>query len=468
MATQKRRFENSGDPAISAIKLPPHSLEAEQSLIGGILLDNQAWERVADLASETDFYRDDHRRIFRHISKLLDLGKPADVVTVFESLEKNGESEQAGGLAYLAEIANGTPSAANIRRYAEIVRERAILRKLVSVGDEIAASALSATGRDAKTLLDEAEAKVFEIAESSARSTTGFVSIQPILKQVVDRVQELYDRDNPSEVTGVPTGLVDLDDKTSGLQPSDMIIVAGRPAMGKTTFALNIAEHVAIDCKLPVAIFSMEMPGTQLATRFISSVGRIDQGKIRTGRLGDEDWQRLTMAMGKLYDAPLFIDETPGLNPIDLRARARRLSRQCGKLGLIVIDYLQLMVGTKESDNRAAELSEISRSIKSLAKELHVPIVALSQLNRSLEQRPNKRPVMSDLRESGAIEQDADIIMFIYRDEVYNPDSPDKGTAELIIGKHRNGPTGTVRMTFIGECTRFENYAGGSGFYQSE
>ncbi|NMG45854.1 replicative DNA helicase [Aromatoleum toluvorans] len=468
MATQKRRFENSGDPAISAIKLPPHSLEAEQSLIGGILLDNQAWERVADLASEADFYRDDHRRIFRHISKLLDLGKPADVVTVFESLEKNGESEQAGGLAYLAEIANSTPSAANIRRYAEIVRERAILRKLVTVGDEIAASALSATGRDAKMLLDEAEAKVFEIAESTARTTTGFVSIQPILKQVVDRVQELYDRDSPSEVTGVPTGLVDLDDKTSGLQPSDMIIVAGRPAMGKTTFALNIAEHVAVDCKLPVAIFSMEMPGTQLATRFISSVGRIDQGKIRTGRLGDEDWQRLTMAMGKLYDAPLFIDETPGLNPIDLRARARRLARQCGKLGLIVIDYLQLMVGSKDSDNRASELSEISRSIKSLAKELHVPIVALSQLNRSLEQRPNKRPVMSDLRESGAIEQDADIIMFIYRDEVYNPDSPDKGTAELIIGKHRNGPTGTVRMTFVGECTRFENYAGGAGFYQSE
>ncbi|BAL23001.1 replicative DNA helicase [Azoarcus sp. KH32C] len=460
MATQKRRFPDSADPQISAIKLPPHSLEAEQSLIGGILLDNQAWERIADLASEADFYRDDHRRIFRHISKLIDLGKPADVVTVFESLEKNGEAEQAGGLAYLAEIANSTPSAANIRRYAEIVRERAILRKLVTVGDEIAASALSATGRDAKTLLDEAEAKVFEIAESTARTTTGFVSIQPILKQVVDRVQELYDRDNPTEITGVPSGLADLDAKTSGLQPSDMIIVAGRPAMGKTTFALNVAEHVAVDCRLPVAIFSMEMPGTQLATRFISSVGRIDQGKIRTGRLGDEDWQRLTMAMGKLYDAPLFIDETPGLNPIDLRARARRLSRQCGKLGLIVIDYLQLMVGSKDSDNRASELSEISRSIKSLAKELHVPIIALSQLNRSLEQRPNKRPVMSDLRESGAIEQDADIIMFIYRDEVYNPDSPDKGSAELIIGKHRNGPTGTVRMTFIGECTRFENYTG--------
>ena len=454
------------DSEVAAIRLPPHSVEAEQSLIGGILLDNAAWERIADLVVDADFYRDDHRRIYQHISRLIDAGKPADVVTVFESLEKHNEAEQAGGLPYLAEIANSTPSAANIRRYAEIVRERAILRKMVAVGDDIAASALNPSGRDAKALLDEAEARVFEIAEAGARHASGFVSIQPILKQVVDRVQELYDRDNPHDVTGVPTGLVDLDEKTSGLQPSDMIILAGRPAMGKTTLALNIAEHVAVDCRLPVAIFSMEMPGTQLAMRFISSLGRIDQQKLRTGRLGDEDWQRLTVAMGKLYDAPLYIDETPGLNPIDLRARARRLSRQCGKLGLIVIDYLQLMTSTRDGDNRAAELSEISRSVKSLAKELHVPIVALSQLNRSLEQRPNKRPVMSDLRESGAIEQDADIIMFIYRDEVYNPDSPDKGSAELIIGKHRNGPTGMVRMTFIGECTRFENFAAG-GFGQA-
>ncbi|AVZ80167.1 replicative DNA helicase [Zoogloeaceae bacteirum Par-f-2] len=463
MASSTRRSvqEPALDPQLAGIRLPPHSLEAEQSLIGGILLDNTAWERVADLVNEADFYRDDHRRIYRHIAKLIDLGKPADVVTVFESLEKSGEAEQAGGIAYLAEIANSTPSAANIRRYAEIVRERSILRKLVAVGDEIAASALAPSGKDAKVLLDEAEAKVFEIAEAGARHSSGFVPIQPILKQVVDRVQELYDRDNPSDVTGVPTGLVDLDAITSGLQPSDMIVVAGRPAMGKTTFALNIAEHIAVECRLPVAIFSMEMPGTQLATRFISSIGRIDQSKIRSGRLSDEDWQRLTAAMGKLYDAPIYIDETPGLNPIDLRARCRRLARQCGKLGLIVIDYLQLMSSARESDNRAAELSDISRSVKSLAKELHVPIIALSQLNRSLEQRPNKRPVMSDLRESGAIEQDADIIMFIYRDEVYNPDSPDKGTAELIIGKHRNGPTGMVRMTFIGESTRFENYAGG-------
>ena len=464
-SASSRSSDFSADPQLAQIKLPPHSLEAEQSLIGGILLDNQAWERVADLVNEADFYRDDHRRIYRHITKLIDQGRPADAVTVFESLEKNGEAEQAGGLAYIAELANNTPSAANIRRYAEIVRERAILRKLVAVGDEIAASALSPSGKDAKALLDEAEAKVFEIAEAGARHASGFVSIQPILKQVVDRVQELYDRDNPSEVTGVPTGLVDLDEKTSGLQPSDMIIVAGRPAMGKTTFALNLAEHIAIEQRLPVAIFSMEMPGTQLATRFISSVGRIDMQKIRSGRLTDDDWQRLTRARGTLYDAPLYIDETPGLNPIDLRARARRLARQCGRLGLIVIDYLQLMSGTREGDNRASELSEISRSVKSLAKELNVPIMALSQLNRSLEQRPNKRPVMSDLRESGAIEQDADIIMFIYRDEVYNPDSPDKGTAELIIGKHRNGPTGTVRLTFIGENTRFENYAAAPGMY---
>ena len=464
MATSPRP---AADPQLSALKLPPHSLEAEQSLIGGLLLDNTAWERIADLVTEDDFYRDDHRRIYHHISKLVDYGKPADVVTVFESLEKNGETEQAGGLAYLAEIANNTPSAANIRRYAEIVHERAVLRKLVAVGDEIAASALAPSGKDTKVLLDEAEARVFEIAEAGARHGSGFQVMQPILKQGVDRVQELYDRDNPSEITGVSTGFMDLDDKTSGLQASDMLIIAGRPSMGKTSFALNIAEHVAVEQHLPVAIFSMEMPGTQLATRFIASVGRIDMQKIRNGRLSDDDWQRLTMAMQKLYDAPLYIDEPPGLNPIDLRARARRLARQCGKLGLIIIDYLQLMNGTRDADNRATELSEISRSVKALAKELRVPIVALSQLNRSLEQRPNKRPVMSDLRESGAIEQDADIIMFIYRDEVYNPDSPDKGSAELIIGKHRNGPTGMVRMTFLGEYTRFENYTGG-GFQYAE
>ena len=456
-----RKFQNQPeDPAMSALRLPPHSIEAEQSLLGGLLIDNTVWERVGDIVNEADFYRDDHRRIFRQIARLIELGKPADVVTVFEALEKNGEAEHVGGLAYLGEIANSTPSAANVRRYGEIIRERAILRKLVSVGDQIAASALTPSGKDAKTLLDEAEAKVFEIAEAGARTVSGFVPIQPILGQVVDRIQELSDRDSPAGITGVATGLTDLDEKTSGLQPSDMIVLAARPGMGKTSLALNIAEHVAVEGGLPVAVFSMEMPGTQLATRFLSSVGRIDQSKIRSGKLNDEEWQRLTYALGKLHEAPIFIDETPGLNPTDLRARCRRLHRQCGRLGLIVIDYLQLMTSLKESDNRSAELSEISRSVKSLAKELHVPIIALSQLNRSLEQRPNKRPVASDLRESGAIEQDADIIMFIYRDEIYNPDSPDKGMAELIVSKHRNGSTGTIRMTFFGEFTRFENYSG--------
>jgi replicative DNA helicase len=453
------------DPQMAGLKLPPHSIEGEQSLIGGVLLDNSAWDRIADLVSEVDFYRDEHRRIFRHIAKLIESGKPADVVTVFESLDKSGEAQHVGGLAYLGEIANNTPSAANIRRYAEIVRERAILRKLVTVGDEIAAKALAPAGRDASLILDEAESKILAIRDEGSRQDSGFVPIQPVLGQVVDRIQELYDRDNPAAVTGVPTGLVDLDKMTSGLQPTDMIIVAGRPGMGKTSFALNIAESVALDAQLPVAIFSMEMPATQLVMRFISSVGRLDQHRLRTGRLNDDEWQRLSFALGKLHEAPIFIDETPGLNPIDLRARARRLHRQCGgKLGLIVIDYLQLMTSHKETDNRAAELSEISRSVKSLAKELHVPIFALSQLNRSLEQRPNKRPVMSDLRESGAIEQDADIIMFVYRDEIYNPDTEDKGKAELIIGKHRNGPTGMVPLTFIGEYTRFESCAQGNGY----
>ena len=449
------------DPDLAELKLPPHSIESEQSLLGGLLLDNAAWDRIADLVVEADFYRDDHRRIFKHVARLIEHGKPADVVTVFAALEKSGEAEEAGGLAYLGDMAANTPSAANIRRYAEIVRERAILRRLVTVGDEIAASALKPSGKDAKMLLDEAEARVFEIAEAGARSSGGFVPIQPLLGQVVDRIQELYDRDNPTDITGVPTGLIDLDAKTSGLHGTDMIVVAGRPGMGKTTLALNIAEHVAVEERLPVAIFSMEMPGTQLAMRFLASVGRLDQHRIRTGKLNDDEWQRLTFALGKLHEAPIYIDETAGLNPIDLRARTRRLYRQFGKLGLVVVDYLQLMTSLKDSDNRATELSEISRSIKSLAKELNVPVMALSQLNRSLEQRPNKRPVMSDLRESGAIEQDADIIIFIYRDEIYNPDSPDKGSAELIIGKHRNGPTGTLRLTFLGESTRFENYAGG-------
>ncbi len=453
------------DSQVAALKLPPHSIEAEQSLIGGLLIDNAAWDRIGDVVRETDFYRDDHRRIFRHIGKLIQNGRPADVVTVYESIEASNEVDQTGGLAYLGEIANSTPSAANIRRYAEIVRERAILRQLVTVGDEIAGNALNPAGREVKTLLDEAEQKIFQIAEAGNRNSAGFVAIQPLLGEVVERMESLLARDSQSDITGVATGFVDLDRMTSGLQPGDMIVVAGRPAMGKTAFALNIAEYVGVEQRLPVAIFSLEMSGPQLATRFLSSVGRIDQSKLRTGRLTDDEWDRMTVALGKLHEAPIHIDETGAINSTDLRARARRLHRQFGKLGLIVIDYLQLMSSNRDGENRATEISEISRSIKALAKELQVPIIALSQLSRKVEERNDKRPLMSDLRESGAIEQDADIILMMYREEYYKPDTQDKGTAEAIIGKHRNGPVGTVRLTFIGEYTRFENHASGSSTY---
>ncbi len=456
----KRNAARSSDPQINSLKLPPHSIEAEQSLIGGLLLDNQAWDRIADIVSDADFYRDDHRRIFRRIRGLIEQNKPADVVTVYEAIEKHNEVEQAGGLAYLGEIANNTPSAANIRRYAEIVHERAVLRHLVTVGDEISASALNPAGKDVKQLLDQAEQRVFEIAESGSKTSQGFVAIQPLLGEVVERIQELYDQENPSEITGVPTGFTDLDIMTSGLQPGDMIVVAGRPSMGKTAFALNIAEHVGVDLGLPVAIFSLEMSGPQLAMRFLSSTGRLDAHRVRTGRLNDDEWDKMTVALGKLHSAPIHIDETGAITATDLRARARRLARQFGgKLGLIVIDYLQLMTSSKEGENRATEISEISRSIKSLAKELKVPVIALSQLSRKVEERTDKRPLMSDLRESGAIEQDADIIIMMYRDEYYKPDTQDKGLAEVIIGKHRNGPTGTVKLTFLGEYTKFVNSA---------
>jgi replicative DNA helicase len=449
----------AADAQVAALKLPPHSIEAEQSLIGGLLLDNSAWDRIADIVGGTDFYRDDHRRIFAHIRKLVETGRPADVVTVFESIENANEADQTGGLAYLGEIANATPSAANIRRYAEIVHERAVLRKLVSVGDEIAGSALNPAGRDVKTLLDMAEQKVFEIAETGNRSMQGFQAITPLLGDVVERIEVLYNRENPSDITGTATGFHDLDKMTSGLQPGDMIVVAGRPSMGKTAFALNIAEHVGMELRKPVAIFSLEMSGPQLAMRFLSSAGRLDQGKIRTGKLSDEDWEKMSMALGKLHEAPIHIDETGAINASDLRARARRLHRQCGQLGLIVIDYLQLMTSVKDNENRATEISEISRSIKALAKELQVPVIALSQLSRKVEERNDKRPLMSDLRESGAIEQDADIILMMYREEYYKPDTTEKGIAEVIVGKHRNGPTGTVKLTFLGEYTKFENFA---------
>ncbi|ROH85543.1 replicative DNA helicase [Pseudomethylobacillus aquaticus] len=457
------------DDTLDQLKLPPHSVEAEQSVLGGLLLENEALDRIADILGSADFYRHDHRLIYTHISKLIELNRPADIVTVAESLENSAELSSVGGIAYLGALAQNTPTAANIRRYAEIVRERAVMRKLVEVGSSIAESAYRPQGRDAQQLLDEAEAKIFQIAEGGKRSSEGFVDIKVLLPQVADRIDYLYQRENQGDVTGVPTGFTDLDERTSGFQPGDLIIVAGRPSMGKTAFSLNIAENIALDTKLPVAVFSMEMGATQLATRMIGSVGRLDQHRMRNGNLEDEDWVRLTTALGKLNDAPIFIDEGAGLSSFDVRARARRLHRQCGKLGLIVVDYLQLMSAPsgRQGENRATEISEISRSLKSLAKELDVPVVALSQLNRSVEQRPDKRPVMSDLRESGAIEQDADLILFIYRDEVYNADSQDKGTAEIIIAKQRNGPIGRVRLTFLGEHTRFENFAGNSNMHDS-
>jgi replicative DNA helicase len=447
------------DLAVDSLRLPPHSLESEQSVLGGLLLDNSAWDRIADVVAEADFYRADHRLIYRHITRLMEKSRPADIITVSESLESTQELQAAGGIPYLSGLAQNIPSAANIRRYAEIVRERAILRRLAETATGITDSALNPMGRDASQILDEAESRIFEIAELGSRGKQGFQDMPPLLTKVVERIDMLYNRENPSDVTGVPTGYLDLDRMTSGLQGGDLVIVAGRPSMGKTALALNIAEHVGLSAGLPVGIFSMEMAATQLVMRLIGSAGKLDQHKLRTGRLQDQEWQRLTYAVGKLNDAPIHIDETPALNALELRARARRLHRQYKQLGVIVIDYIQLMSASSQGENRATEISEISRSLKALAKELNCPVIALSQLNRSLEQRPNKRPVMSDLRESGAIEQDADVILFIYRDEVYNPDTSDKGIAEVIIGKQRNGPIGTVRLTFLGEYTRFENMA---------
>ena len=437
------------------LKVPPHSIEAEQSVLGGLMLDNSAWDSICDVISEEDFYRRDHRLIFRAIRDLSAEASPLDVVTVSEWLERRNELEGAGGLSYLGAIANHVPSAANIKQYAAIVRERSVLRQLIRVSTEIGNSAFNREGRDIAEILDSAEQLVFQIAEQGSRTQRVAHPIKDLLTRVTERIDKLYHQDSP--YTGIQTGFSDFDDMTSGLQNSDVIIIAGRPSMGKTSFAMNIAENAAIKAKVPVAIFSMEMPGEQLVMRMLSSLGRIDQHKVRTGRLEDDDWPRLTSAMSILSEAPLFIDDTPALTPTDLRARARRIKREHG-LGLIMIDYLQLMQvpGTKE--NRTTEISEISRSLKALAKELDVPVVALSQLNRSLEQRPNKRPVMSDLRESGAIEQDADVIAFIYRDEVYHEDSPDKGKAEIIIGKQRNGPIGVVSLFFHGQYTRFDNY----------
>jgi replicative DNA helicase len=444
------------DSPTERLKVPPQSIEAEQSVLGGLMLDNQRWDQIADKVTAEDFYRKEHRLIFGAIAALCDEGHPADVITVSEWLEKNAALDGAGGLAYLGTLASNTPSAANIVAYAAIVRERAVMRSLIRVANNIANTAYSPEGRTAAELLDVAEKNIMDISEQGAGKRGGFLPLKTLLTGAVDRIDKLFRSDSP--ITGVSSGFSDLDTMTSGLQPGDLVIVAGRPSMGKTSFAMNIAEHAAVSQKLPVAIFSMEMPGEQLAMRMMSSLGRINAHKVRTGKLDDDDWPRLTHAIGMLADAPMFIDDTPAMTPLELRARARRLKREHG-LGMIVVDYLQLMQSPEAGENRATEISSITRSLKGLAKELSVPLIALSQLNRSLEQRPNKRPVMSDLRESGAIEQDADVIFFIYRDEVYNDDSQDKGTAEIIIGKQRNGPIGKVRLTFLGEYTRFENYA---------
>ena len=437
------------------IKVPPNSIEAEQSLIGGLMLDAQAWDKVADVITAEDLYRKDHRLIFTAIANLVEAGSPCDVITVSEFLDKRGELEAAGGLEYLATLANETPGAANARAYAKILHDRAIERELINVGNEISGSAFATDGRSAPELVDEAERLVFQIAERGSRGRAGFKSLKQILPEAVDRIDVLHQSDG--DITGIPSGYTEFDKLTAGLQAGDLIIVAGRPSMGKTALAVNIAENAAIGTKVPTAIFSMEMPSQQLAFRMISSLGRVDQSHLRTGQFPDEDWSRINTAVQLMSDAPLFIDDTPGLSPTEIRARARRLQREHG-LGLIVVDYLQLMQVPGSKENRATEISEISRNLKALAKELALPIIALSQLNRSVEQRTDKRPVMSDLRESGAIEQDADLIIFIYREEVYNKETPRKGIADVTIAKQRNGPIGDFPLTFVGRYTKFENW----------
>ena len=451
------------DEEVARLRVPPHSIEAEQSVLGGLLLDNLAWDRAADLLSESDFYRYEHRLIYSAIAGLVSGSKPADVVTVHEHLQSLGNAADCGGLVYLNALAQSVPSAANMRRYAEIVRERAVLRKLIGASDDIATQAFNPQGKAVSQILDEAESRIFQIGEEGARSRQGFVGMDKLVIQLIDRVTELHEN-GAEEVTGVRTGFYDLDRYTAGLQKGDLIVLAARPSMGKTALALNIAEHVTVREELPVLVFSMEMGASQLAVRMVGSLGRIDQQHLRTGALKDDEWTRLTEAVDQLGKVSLFIDETPALNPAELRARARRMARQFGgTLGLIVVDYLQLMSGSSGSDeNRATELGEISRGLKGLAKELQCPVMALSQLNRSVESRNDKRPLMSDLRESGAIEQDADVIMFIYRDDYYNKDSKEPGVAELIIGKQRNGPVGTVKLTFLKPLTRFDNLAAGS------
>uniref|UniRef100_A0A8J7VYR6 Replicative DNA helicase n=1 Tax=Coralloluteibacterium stylophorae TaxID=1776034 RepID=A0A8J7VYR6_9GAMM len=450
------RSDFQPDARIEALRIPPQSVEAEQAVLGGLMLAPESLDTVGDLVSEDDFYRRDHRLIYRAIRDLANKNQPFDAVTLGEWFENNGVAEQVGGGAYLIELATTTPSAANIKAYAEIVREKAVLRQLIEAGTEIVNDGFQPEGRSTSEVLSDAEQKVFKIAEQGARGRRAYVPLRDAMKEAFQMLQERYE--NQGNVTGLPTGFNDFDEMTAGLQPSDLIILAARPAMGKTTFALNMAEYAALKSKKTAVVFSMEMSASQLAFRLISSMGRVNAGRLRTGQLEDEDWSRVNSAIKMLSEVKIFIDDTPALSPNEVRSRCRRIKRE-HDLGIVVIDYLQLMQVPGNSENRATEISEISRSLKALAKELHVPVIALSQLNRSLESRTDKRPVMSDLRESGAIEQDADIIVFIYRDEYYHKESADKGLAEIIICKQRNGPTGSVKLKFFGEYTRFDNLA---------
>ena len=434
---------------------PPHSEDAEQSLLGGIMLEERAWDQVADIVNGKDFYRPDHRLIFGAMGDLVERNQPVDAITVRDHLQRKGKLEDAGGRAYLARLVGNTPGAANIRRYASIVREHSMLRQLIEVGGDIAASAFETEGRQVEELVDLAEQRVFKIAERGQRSGSGFIALKDIVQPSIDRLDALSNSEDG--ITGVATGFDDLDKRTAGLQAGDLVVIAGRPSMGKTTLALNIAENAAIGHAVATGIFSMEMPKEQVTLRMIGSIGRVDQSHLRSGRLTEEDWTRINSSVSMMSSAPIFVDDAPGLTPTEVRARSRRLKRE-HDLGLVIVDYLQLMQVSGSTENRATEISEISRSLKGLARELNVPVVALSQLNRSVEQRNDKRPVMSDLRESGAIEQDADVIIFIYREEVYDPETIKKGVADIIIGKQRNGPTGMFPLTFKGEYTKFESH----------
>ncbi len=447
------------DSDMDRISLPPQAIEAERSVIGGLLLAPESWDSISDLVSSEDFYRPEHRAIFRQICILVDLNEPIDVVTVSDRLLATGELDSAGGHAYLVGLAADTPTVANVEAYARAVRDRSLLRKLIAAAQDIVNKGFNHEGRSAEELVDEAERLIMTVSESGPKSE-GLQNMTTLLTSALERIEELYE--TGGEITGLSTGFIDLDKKTSGLQSSDLVIVAGRPSMGKTSFAMNLVENAAFKSSKPIVVFSMEMPSEQLVIRMLSSLGKIEQSKLRNGKLHHEDWPKLSNAMARLKETSIFIDDTPALTPIDVRSRARRLAREHGDLALIMVDYLQLMRVAGSSEGRTAEISEISRNLKAIAKEFRCPLVALSQLNRALEQRPNKRPVNSDLRESGAIEQDADLVMFIYRDEVYHEDSIDKGVAEIIIGKQRNGPIGTCRLAFQAEFTRFENLARGS------